>query len=132
MKQPRLVAFISHCLFSIGKYEDNIKSLEKMSEEVWNWGFAVIMPHVLDPWNQPNGKELNRTAGVETCFAILLKCDLLIFDINKMSKGVREEIQVAKEHDIDVYEIHYLRTRIEALARAGKEKKVRRDKNDMF
>jgi len=106
----RMVCFVSHRLFSKGKYESNVKSLERMAKELYMMGFSPIMPHVLCPWLINDGWESHRTFAIEVCKSVILKCDFIVFNCNKQSKGVQEEISFADKYGIPIYEIHYLRT----------------------
>jgi len=107
----KLVAFISHQLFSKGNFSENKIAVEKLAREVYGWGFIPIIPHrITEGFAIDNEQETDREAGIEICKTILKICDILVFDITKISDGVRQELKLCDDEGIPAFEIGYLRT----------------------
>lgn len=109
------VCFISHQLFTAGTFTDNVKNIEALAQELVAMGIVPIMPHALTTWINVDGGEADRPLALTICKAVILKCDFLVYDYTKKSKGVYEEIKFARSVEIPVHEIHFLRRHIEWL-----------------
>lgn len=123
-KRPyRLVAFISYQLFTKGKLAKNLKEIDALGRELTEMGFVAIRPHTLAPHMIVAGKEVNRTIGLRICQAMILKSDVVIFNTDKISLGVQEELQFAHAHGVPIMEINYLRMLIKEDCEIKGEKK---------
>ena len=108
MENKKNVVFISHQLFTKGNLEDNIKSMYKMAEKIESYGYTPIVVANMFPWLIKDGKEIDRDRSMSLCRNLILKCDFLVFDNNKRSEGVDNEIAFAIRNKISVFDIESL------------------------
>lgn len=88
-----------------GDVKKNIEFAKEASQYVITTGNAFFCPHLLYPQFLDDNNPEERKLGLNMGKQLLLKCDELWAFGNRISQGMFEEIEFARQHDIPVKRI---------------------------